>query len=91
MIIDEILTNREEIVQDPRYGDFAEGQVIHLHAEVESGGPYELWVIRDGEPIKIFKGIVSENTFEYEVPDEGEFGFDFQSLGVPGAVRLQVY
>ncbi len=92
MIIDEVLPDREEICQDPRYGNFSKGQLIHLRAKVESGGPYDLWVIDDSQEIlKVFKGIITDNTFEYVVPREGEFGFDFQSTGQPGAVRLQVY
>lgn len=92
MIIDEVLMDREEICQDPRYGNFSKGQLIHLHARVESGGPYELWVIDDSQEIlKVFKGIITDNTFEYVVPREGEFGFDFQSVGEPGTVLLQVY
>lgn len=92
MLIDEVLTDREEIVQDPRYADFSAGQVIHIHAKVESGGPYEMWVIARGEEVlKVFKGIAVENTFDFKVPEDGELGFDFQSVGAPGTVRLQVF
>ena len=90
LIIDQLITDREEVVQDSRYGEFAEGQAIRLHVKIESGGPYVLWVIRDGEQIKVFKGIVVENTFDYHVTGDGELGFDSQSVGAPGCVRLQV-
>jgi len=91
MIIDEVLTDRSEIVQDPRYAEFPAGRVIHIRAKPESGGPYELWIVRGDETLKVFKGIVSESTFEFAVPEDGELGFDFQSTGQPGNVRLQVY
>jgi len=91
--MDEVLTDRDEIVQDPRYGAFPPGQVIHIHAKVESGGPYEMWVIgADGEEVlKVFEGIAVENTFDFRVPKDGKLGFDFQSVGAPGTVRLQVF
>ncbi len=92
MIIDEVLTDREEVCQDPRYGTFSKGQLIHLRAKVETGGPYELYVFDDSqETVKVFKGIAADNTFEYVIPREGEFAFDLQSVGQPGTVRLQVY
>jgi len=92
MLIDEVLTDRSEIVQDPRYGEFSDGQVLHIHAKVESGGPYELWVVDpDAEVIKVFQGIAVENAFDFIAPGDGQLGFDFQSVGAPGTVRLQVY
>lgn len=92
LLLDEVLTDRQEIVQDPRYADFRAGQRIHLHAKVDSGGPYEMWVIRAGEEVlQVFKDIVVENTFEFVVPEDGELGFDFQSVGTSGTVRLQVF
>lgn len=92
MLIDEVLEDRTEIVQDPRYANLSAGQLIHIHVKVESGGPFEMWLVNsDAETVKVFKGIAVENTFDFTVSEDGELGFDFQSVGAPGAVRLQVY
>ena len=92
LLMDEVFPDRGEVAEDPRYGSFPPGREIRLHAKVESGGPYQMLVIGpDAEVLKVFAGIAFENTFDFTVPEDGELGFDFESTGRPGTVRLQVY
>lgn len=91
-LMDELYADVDDIAEDSRYFDFPPGWVIHLRAKVESGGPYELLVFdEEANLLRTFGGIVTESTFDYAVPEEGALGFDFQSTGASGTVRLRVF
>ena len=91
-ILDETFSNVGEVAEDVRYAEFALGQAVRLRARVENGGPFELFLVdSEGEILQTFSGIWTEQEFQATIPEEGEYGFSFQSTGQPGNVRLTVY
>jgi hypothetical protein len=91
VILDELFTDIGEVAEDVRSAMLRRGQTVRLHVKVESGGPFELLIQSpDDEIIKTFGDISREHEFEQKIPENGSYGFAFQSTGKPGAVRLKV-
>jgi hypothetical protein len=91
VILDELFTDVGEVAEDVRSAMLSRGQTVRLHVKVESGGPFEMLIQNpEDEIIKTFSGISREHEFEQKIPENGSYGFAFQSTGKPGTVRLKV-
>lgn len=91
VVFEELYTNVGEVAEDVRSVMLGRGQTVRLHVKVESGGPFELLILRpDGEILKTLGGISREHEFEQAISENGGYGFAFQSTGRTGAVRLKI-
>lgn len=91
-ILDEVFEDVGEVVDDAREATLGDGQLVRLLVTVESGGPFEMVIFdADDREFKTLRGISTEREFVETFPKGGEYRFGFQSIGVPGKVRLRIH